>query len=68
MRADFASSPFLHSRSGTSHELLIVGWEGNCWLGVPAFGNDLIKIPFGMYGVEHMCVAPKSKFDQIAWQ
>lgn len=66
-------SPFLMSRIGKQHELLIVGWTlapfGEMWLAMPLNGLfDPFPIAFGQFGISDLCLAPKDSFENRSWQ
>jgi hypothetical protein len=59
------------------HELLITGWcltpFGEAWEIEPVLSSiDLktsaIHIGFGQFGIDDLCLAPKSNLDHISWQ
>jgi len=67
------SSSLLRSRIGKTHELLIVGWTltsfGEVWLVKPLNGQvDPIRVAFGQFGIDDACLAPRSSFENTAWQ
>jgi hypothetical protein len=70
------SHSLLQSRIGNYHELLLIGWKlaacGEVWLAKPLHGGyhemEPIRIAFGQFGVDDLCIAPKSSFDNTPWQ
>jgi hypothetical protein len=70
------SDSLLQSRVGNCHELLLIGWNltafGEVWLARPLHAEnpivEPIRIAFGQFGVNDLCIAPKSSFDNTPWQ
>lgn len=69
-------SPFLRSRIGKEHELLIVGWKlttlGEAWLVMPVKTKSTtspVQIAFGQFGIDEECLAPpEDAFTNAKWQ
>lgn len=75
-----AESAFVKDVLNDVHELMITGWSltpfGEAWEVEPVVSgntniNSLTKsilIGFGQFGIDDLCLAPKSNLDHISWQ
>lgn len=78
---NFAKRPenrgaFLTSQIAKVHPVLIIGWRvtnvGNMWLCQPlkrrTSDNIVVPVPFGQFGIDVSCLAPKNTFEHVPWQ
>eukprot|EP00562_Extubocellulus_spinifer_P003417 CAMPEP_0178487340 /NCGR_PEP_ID=MMETSP0696-20121128/9273_1 /TAXON_ID=265572 /ORGANISM="Extubocellulus spinifer, Strain CCMP396" /LENGTH=405 /DNA_ID=CAMNT_0020115033 /DNA_START=233 /DNA_END=1447 /DNA_ORIENTATION=+ len=78
---NFAKRPenrgvFLTSQIAKVHPVLIIGWRvtnmGDMWLCQPLkrkpSDNTVVPVPFGQFGIDVSCLAPKNTFEHVPWQ